>query len=117
MTVVLANGAWRDRPRYLREVERHGGGIAEGQDQAGALALRRADGAKDVGRVGALIARRPWAGPPPGPTARDLVLLADPGFILEPDLYLCARGLAARDLRHEAGEVFLNASAACSLWA
>jgi len=55
------------------------------------------------------------AGATPSPAARDLVLLADAGLVLEPDLYLGARGLSALDLCQQVGEVFLNASAACSL--
>jgi hypothetical protein len=41
--------------------------------------------------------------------------LADAGLVLEPDLYLGAGGLPALDLRQQVEEVFLNASAACSL--
>ena len=36
---------------------------------------------------------------------------------LKPDLYPFALGLAARDVRHEGGEVFLNASMAYSFCA
>ena len=51
-------GTWFDGQRYLRQVQRHGVGIAEGQDQASALAKLRADGAKDVGRFGPLVLGR-----------------------------------------------------------
>ena len=61
--------------------------VLQGQDEGGALALGRADGAEDVGRGGALIAGRGGARAAAGPSAGDLVLLSDPGFILEPDLY------------------------------
>ncbi len=76
-----------------------------------------ADGAEDMGRAGALVVRCAGPGATPGPTAGDLVLLADPGLILEPDLYPCARGVVARDLPHEGGEFFLNASTAYSFCA
>ena len=52
-----------------------------------------------------------------GHASWDLVLLADASLVLEPDLYLGACRLAARDLRQQVGEVFLKASAVCSLWA
>ena len=64
--------------------------LQRGRTQAGADAARRADGTEDVGRLGALIAGRAGPGSPPRPAPRDLVLLADPGFILPPKLYLGA---------------------------
>ena len=99
-------GAWGDGCGYLLEMERHGGGVAERQDQARALAVLRTDGAEDGGRTGALIMRCTGPGAASGPAPGDLVLLADAGFVLEPDLYRCAGGLAVRDVLHEAGEVF-----------
>jgi len=45
------------------------------------------DRSENVGRGRALIVWRRGARAPLGPAARDLVLLADPGFVLEPDLY------------------------------
>jgi len=110
-------GAWRDGTGYLLEMERHGGGIAEREDQARALAFLWADWTEDIGRTGALIMGCAGPGAASGPSPRDLVLLADAGFILEPDLYPCTRGLAVRDVRHEGRELFLNASMACSFWA
>ncbi len=101
-------GVRGDGARYLLEMERHGGAVAGRQDQARSLALLRADGAEDIGRAGALIVGCA------GPGERDLVLLADTGFVLEPDLYPCTRGLAPRDVRHEGGELFLNSSTAYS---
>ena len=87
-------------------MQRHSVTIAERQDQAGALAFLRADSAEDIGRAGALIMG--CAGPraTPGPAPRDLVLLADTGFILEPYLYPCACFFAPCNIRHEGGEVF-----------
>jgi hypothetical protein len=99
------------------QMQVHRKGVASGEHEAGALALLGANGAEDVGRTGALILG--GAGPRAalGPAARDLVLLADASLVLEPDFYLGACRLAARDLRQQVGEVFLKASAACSLWA
>lgn len=47
-----------DGARYLGQMQRHGFGIAERQDQPGTLAMRRADGTEDVGRLGALVLGR-----------------------------------------------------------
>ena len=109
---ALCNGL-----RYLGQMQGHGRAVAERHDKAGALALFGTDGSEDVGRAGALVAGAEGPGAALGPAARDLVLLADASLVLEPDLYFGARRLAARDLRQQVGEVFLKASAACSLWA
>ena len=102
----------------LGEVQGHRRGVAEGQDQSGALALARADGAKDVGRRVALVLRCYGPGPAPRPAAGDAVLLADAGFVGEPDLYrVAAEALFARDACQRGGEVFLNVSMAPSAWA
>jgi len=61
-------------------------GVATGQDQSGTDTARGTDGAEDVGRLGALVMRRAWPGSALGPAPGDLVLLANPGFVLEPDL-------------------------------
>ncbi|WP_278377387.1 hypothetical protein [Sphingobium yanoikuyae] len=39
---------WFDSERHLRQVQRHGLGVAEREDQACSLAKLRADGAEDV---------------------------------------------------------------------
>jgi|SRR5665213_723004 len=95
-------------------MQSHGRGRASRQNQSGALGLGRADGAEDVGRAGALIARCCGPRAAARPSAGDLVLLSDPRFVLEPDLYRLAGSLARRDLRQVLGEVFLNAAAASS---
>ena len=110
-------GIRSDGLRYLPQMQVHGGGVAERQHQPGALAFLWADGTEDIGRFGALIMRRARPGTSFGPSARDLVFLADPRFILKPNFYPCALGLAARDIRDEGGEVFLNASMAYSFCA
>jgi len=65
----------------------------------------------------ALIVRRDRAGSAPRPTARDLVLLAYAGFVLEPDLDLGARFETCPNGFDFRREVFLNAAAANSFWA
>ena len=89
----------------------HRRGVAEGQDQTRRLAFGRADRAEDVGRVRALVAWGDRPGTAPGPAPGDLVLLTDPGFVGEPDLYALACRRAARDLRQTGREVlFKNGS-------
>jgi hypothetical protein len=93
-------------------------GVAGGQDQSDALALLGADSAEDVGRGGALIAGRAGAGTALRPAARDLVLLADARFVLEPNLYdFDVDRLFARNFVQASAEVFLKSSIAPSTWA
>lgn len=109
---------WRNGLGDLHEVQVHRLGVAGGQDQGRTLALLRADGAEDVGGSGALITGRTWTGAALGPTAGDLVLLADPGLVLEPDFYVVAIDcLLVRDGIQARGEAFLKSSiapAACA---
>src|ERR1039458_8549822 len=80
-------GSWRDRLGDFGQMQVHRFGVAGGQDQSRALSLLRADGSEDVGRSGALISRSAWASAAFGPSAGDLVLLTNTGFIREPNLY------------------------------
>jgi len=112
--------ARRDVLGDFGQMQVHRKGIASGQHEAGALALLGANGAEDVGRTGALILG--GAGPRAalGPAARDLVLLADAGFILEPDFYLVRLDtFFARDFLQAVWETFLKSSitpCACAWW-
>ena len=105
-------GAGCDLGGDLLEVPLHGPGVAARQHQGGAGAACRADGAEDVDRLGALVVRGAGPGAAASPAPGDLVLLADPGLVLEPDLYGRARWELAADLRQRGREVFLNASIA-----
>ena len=106
-------GAWCDGLGDFREMQVHRFGIAEGQDQSGALALFRADGTEDVGRYGSLIPRGARASAALGPAAGDLVLLADTSLVLEPDFYLGdVDRFLARDFSQARWEVFLKVSMA-----
>jgi hypothetical protein len=96
----------------------HRFGITGGHDESRAFALLRTDSTENVGRSRALIADSTRPGAALGPSARDLVLLADARLILEPNLYgLDVDRLVVRDLAQARGEVFLKSSIAPTAWA
>lgn len=110
--------AWRHFASDLGEVKVHRLCVASWQNQSYGLALFRADGAEDVGRDSALVARCTGARAAFGPTPCDLVLLADTRLVLKPDLYpLWIDRVIARDLIQAGGEVFLKPSIAPAAWA
>ena len=96
----------------LIEMKLHGFGVAEGQNEGSAGSMFGADRAEQIGRLGALIMRGSGSRALPGPAISELVLLADPHLVLEPDLYRCTRRKLGADFRHAVGKVFLNASMA-----
>ncbi len=95
----------------------HGLGVASGQDEGCTDAAGWANGAEDVGRSGSLIVGCTGPGAALGPSAGDLVLLADPGLILEPDFDLRAGGEPRSDRGYLIGEVFLNVTMVSGSWA
>ena len=107
----------------LVEMRLHRGGVAVWHDEAGALALGRADRpeGEPLSAIGprtmasgpgrALVVRRSPAGPAPRPSPGQPVLLADPCFILPPELHVLAR-MGVTDLAQALQETFLKASAA-----
>lgn len=101
----------------LVEMPLHGLGVTAGQDESGTDTALGANGAEDIGRLGALVVRRDRTGSPFGPAPGDLVLLADPGFILPPQFYLGSGRQGGSDRCQLAGEVFLKASRASTFWA
>jgi hypothetical protein len=108
-------GARRDVLGDFSKMQVHREAVAGGQDEARALAFLGANGAEDVGRTGSLILRSAGPRATLGPSACDLVLLADPGFILEPDFYLVGLdAFFARDFLQAAWECFLKSSIAPS---
>ena len=103
----------RDRFGDLRKMQVHRLAVASRQDQGCALALLGADRTEDVGGSGPLVARRAGAGAALGPTAGDLVLLADTSFICEPDFYrVDADRVLTSDCVQARGEAFLKSSIA-----
>lgn len=99
-----------DRAADLVEVELHGVGVGEGECERCARATGGADGAEEVGVLVALVGRLARAGATPGPLPDYAVLLADPGFILKPDLDGLSLRQPGQMRLQRAREVFLNAS-------
>ena len=75
-------GARCDRPFDLEEMQVHRFGITAGHDEGRAFTLLRTDGSEDEGRGSALIAGCARSCAALGPSACDLVLLADARLIL-----------------------------------
>src|SRR5690606_41640628 len=109
-------GARVDDQRDFVQMPLHRRGVALGQDEACSLAFGGTDGAADVGCLGALVLGSAGPGAAPRPAPGDLVLLADAGFVLPPDLYWCACWQARLERRQLFGAVFLKASSANSFW-
>jgi len=94
----------------LIEVRRHRLGIGAGQDKSCGTGPVGTDRSEEIGPFVALVARRGRACAAPCPPSGQASLLANAGFILEPDLdRLCLGGVRQRAI-DEVGEVFLNAS-------
>ena len=99
----------------LGEMQAHRLGVAVRQDQRCPFAVLGADCAEDVGRRGTLIMRCAGTAATLGPTTGDLVLLADPGFVGEPDFYIGRCDVLRRgDFFQAGGETFLKSSIAPS---
>lgn len=103
-------GARRDLGRDFSQMPLHCLAVAARQHKSGSDTARRADGAKDVRRFGALILGRRGPGSASGPTPRELGFLADPGFIGPPNLYVGADRESGADLFQLGGEAFLKSS-------
>ena len=97
------------------QVQVHRRSVAAWQNERRAFALLRADRAEDIGRRRALVLRRERARAALGPSARDLVLLADARLVAEPDLYVAGvELLLLGDRLQPRGKFFLNSSIAPS---
>ena len=91
------------------QVQRHRLDVAPGQHEAGTFVLLGTDGTKDVGRRRALVERGRRSGAATGPAPGELILLADAGFITEPNLQIGKiNALRACDRRQTAGEPLLK---------
>lgn len=76
----------RHAQAYFGQMLVHGLGIDCWQDQTSANTTGRADSAEEIDPGEALIARGTRAAAAPSPSAGERALLADPCFILKPDL-------------------------------
>ena len=76
----------------------HGFDVDAGQHQSGANATGRADGTEQIRPVEAAVAQCARAAPEPGPDAGQRALLANPCFVLKPDLDQLAGGPLAKRL-------------------
>lgn len=68
----------------------HGKAVAEGHNDTSGLSFTRTNRTEDIGPFRALVFWSRWSRAPLGPPSSDLVLLPDAGFILKPQLDLCA---------------------------
>ena len=98
----------------LGEVDGHRLAVDPGCNNGGAHGPRRTDRAEDVGRVVAIVANRRWAAAAQRPLIRQRALLADAGFILEPDLDRLASRFRRQGCGYKGREVFLKASCAAA---
>lgn len=99
-------GASRDMQGDLVDVELHGLGVGERQDQTRPDASCRTDGAEQIGRLVALVGRLAGPSAAPCPLPHDAVLLTDPSLVLEPDLDLLLARHARQMGSERAREVF-----------
>ena len=98
-----------DRRGELVEEDLHDRGVEPVGDETFSPAGLRADDGEDVETLEAALFRGGWSGAGVGPNGGQRALLAEPGFVLEPDFDGLAR-VGGRDLREDGGEFFLNAS-------
>ena len=89
-------------------------GVGHGERRTDAA--RRTNGAKQIGVFITLVGRLARPGSPPGPLAHDAVFLADPGFILKPNLDGFAGGNMSEMSLQRRLEVFLNAAIVSAFW-
>jgi hypothetical protein len=108
-------GAGGDLAGDFSQVQIHRLCVAPRHDERRALAVSGTDRAEDIGRDGSLVFRGAGTRAPLGPPPGDLVLLADPRLVGEPDLYGAGiDALFAPDLFQARGETFLKSSIAPS---
>src|ERR1700756_320601 len=103
----------------LREMQGHRLDVDVGQDQRRPNPTGGTDGTKDVGPFVSLIARLAGTAAGLRPDIGQAALLADPGFVLPPELDRLPAGVLGNGRRDEGGEVFLCAScaaASCAGW-
>lgn len=109
--------AFCDLSADLFDVALHRLGVGKRQSQSCSYTALRADGAEQIGAVVTLIGRLPGPRAAPSPLPHLAILLADAGFILEPD-FDRRRLRQIGDMRRQRGrEVFLKAAMIAASWA
>src|SRR4051812_34193652 len=101
-------GALYDVAADLVEMKLHGLCVDVRQGKPGASAARRANGAKQVGALVALVGGLTRSRTAPCPLPHQAVLLADPGFVLEPDLDRRGSPHPPQSALPGGGKVFFN---------
>ena len=98
------------------EMKLHGFSVSIGQGKTSAFALGRTDGSEEIGIGVALVSGLSWSCTASGPLPDDAVLLANAGFILEPDFddLLCLQ--FAQMAVQRLAEVFLKAAIVSVSW-
>jgi hypothetical protein len=99
-----------DVARDFVDMKLHHVGRGVGQRQGRPDAAGGTDRAEQIGVVVALVGRLSGSRSAPRPLANEVVLLADPGLILEPDFDRRRRRDALEMSLQRAREVFLKAS-------
>ena len=95
---------------YFIDMRLHGFSVHPWRCDSRTRSTRRANRPEQIGVFVALISRLAWPRPGFRPLTDDSVLLADPGFILEPDFNRRCLRHALKMCAQRAREVFLNAS-------
>lgn len=101
-----------NRGADLAKMRLHGVSVTPRHDETSTFPFCRADGAKNVSPLCALIMRGAGTCSSPRPAAGNLVFLPNSGFILEPDFYLRGSSKPVPDRCQLGGEVFLKSSMA-----
>lgn len=102
-------GTLGDAERYLVDMQLHHVGVGMGQCEGRTDATGGADGTEQIGVLITLVGGLGGPCAAPRPLPDEAVLLADAGFILEPDLDRFALGYPLEMGRERAREVFLKA--------
>jgi len=107
--------ARRDLGGDFGQVQVHRLGVASRHDKGCALAVFGTNRAEDISGGGSLVVGSAGARAAFGPTAGDLVFLADARLVGEPDLYgVGSDAVFAPDLFQAGGKTFLKSSIAPS---
>lgn len=111
--------AFGDVARDLVKMKLHHVGVGIRQSERGSDAPRRTNGAEQIGVFVALVGGLSGPRSASRPLSDEAVLLADPGFVLEPDFDWRRLRDAFEMGLQRAREVFLNAStirSSCAGW-